>query len=454
MRGAAAFLVLCAVGCETTLEPPPTWEKGLATTTTLYPARRGLKTARGTIHVHSVRSHDACDGVPLPGGMPAQPCYQHLRDALCTTHQDYAMLTDHDDSMADTAWPDLFIPGPGDEPVMKGGMQVASKVACPDGSRVLITAGGENDLMPVGLERHVSDDLQTRHDLMNGHDAASVAAFRAAGGVVLVAHGESHPIEELRAVGPEGMEVYNLHANLAPNIREAMGLDPTAAIVALSSFLPGRDNPPTPDLAFLAFVEENAQELGRFDTLLSEGKRIHGTFGLDSHENVLPTKLSDGERADSHRRMMRWFGNHLLVPDVTPDALKAAIIGGRGYNVVHVLGDPVGFDFRAEQGGAVLEIGAEVTPGATLILEPPAAPSLPGQPASTVALRLLHIAPGGKPVEVASGATTIRHTAAAAGAYRAEVYLTPGHLTNYMGNKSATLLKQYLWVFANPIYVR
>ena len=101
---------------------------------------RGLKTARGTIHLHSVRSHDACDGMPLPGGMPSQPCYQHLRDALCITHQDYAMLTDHDDSMADTAWADLFIPGPGDEPIMKGGMQVASRVSCADGHRVVVTA--------------------------------------------------------------------------------------------------------------------------------------------------------------------------------------------------------------------------------------------------------------------------------------------------------------------------
>ena len=133
------------------------------------------------------------------------------------------------------------------------------------------------------------------------------------------------------------------------------------------------------------------------------------------------------------------------------DAIRRA----RGYGVFHILGDPVGFDFRAEQGGAVFEMGDEVKPGATLVVEAPKVPSLAGQPASTVQVRLLYVAPGGKPVEVATsdGSAPINHTAQA-GAYRVEVYLTPGHLSGYMGSKQTQLLKKHLWVFANPIYVR
>ncbi len=449
MRGYTALLVLSAIGCGQA-EPPPPWDKNLAATSALYPVRRGLRIARGTIHLHSVHSHDACDNKPMPGGMPAQPCFQQLRDALCATHQDYAMLTDHDDFMADAQWSDLFVPVAGDQPVMKNGVQIASQVVCADGSRVLLTAGGENDLMPVGMERHVSDDIQMRHDIMNGTDLASVAAMRAAGAALMIAHGESHPIEQFRELSPEATEVYNLHANLDPKIRTLMGLDPLSAIAGLTQFLPGKEDAPIPDLALLGFVEDNAFELSRVDTLLAEGKHITGTFGADSHQNVLPSPLTDGDRGDSHRRVLRWFANHLLVPEVTPDAIKAALVGGRAYGVFHLLGDPIDFDFRAEEGARVAEMGDQVPVGATLVIDPPRVPA-----GAEVTVRLLRVTSGG-PVEVAAGdaITSLRYTATEAGAYRAEVHITPNHLTGYMGNRQAKLLHRFLWIFANAIYVR
>ena len=36
-------------------------------------------------------------------------------------------------------------------------------------------------------------------------------------------------------------------------------------------------------------------------------------------------KMSDGERVDSYRRMMRWFSNWLLVTDVDPAGVKEAL---------------------------------------------------------------------------------------------------------------------------------
>src|SRR5262249_43258376 len=155
---------------------------------------RGLTDVRGIIHLHSVYSHDACDNEPLPNGQPAQPCHQDLRDGLCATHQDYAFLTDHSSSMSAQEWPVLFNMLPGDEPIMKNGVQVAARWACPDGSHIMAMVGGENDLMPIGLEHEVDPDPMMRDAIMTGHDHTSSDVFRQFGGLVLVAHGESHDI--------------------------------------------------------------------------------------------------------------------------------------------------------------------------------------------------------------------------------------------------------------------
>src|SRR5690349_9506174 len=116
---ARCFLVvsaLAACGGPTTPKLPD-WDK------TLPPANvmgtwRGLHPARGIIHLHSPYSHDACDGMPQPGGAPNEPCLDHLRKALCTTQIDYAALTDHDDSMADREWTELFNMRGNDQKVM------------------------------------------------------------------------------------------------------------------------------------------------------------------------------------------------------------------------------------------------------------------------------------------------------------------------------------------------
>src|SRR5574338_669106 len=128
-----AVLVACGGSSST---PLPEWDK------TLPPARviatgmdRGLVPARGIVHLHSPYSHDACDGMPRDaGGVPNEPCLEHLRAALCTDHIDYAALTDHDDTMADEEFATLFSMRDGDEPVMNGmGQQVASRITCDDG---------------------------------------------------------------------------------------------------------------------------------------------------------------------------------------------------------------------------------------------------------------------------------------------------------------------------------
>ena len=52
--------------------PQPVWDRTLPPTDGLGVAQqqRGLRVARGIIHLHSVYSHDACDYDPQPGGNP------------------------------------------------------------------------------------------------------------------------------------------------------------------------------------------------------------------------------------------------------------------------------------------------------------------------------------------------------------------------------------------------
>ncbi len=93
----AAFLVgivsvFSQVGCESTT---PAWDPGLPATSSLYEARRGLRTVRGPIHIHSPYSHDACDGHGFADGQLDQACLDDFRHGICTTHQDFVMLTDH-----------------------------------------------------------------------------------------------------------------------------------------------------------------------------------------------------------------------------------------------------------------------------------------------------------------------------------------------------------------------
>ena len=445
---AGCFLFLWSCSSDES-HPPPAWDKGLPKTADVYVPRRGLTDVRGIIHLHSVYSHDACDGDPLPGGQPAQPCHQDLRDALCTTHQDFAFLTDHAASMAAQDWPLLFQPMPGDQAIMKNGVQIASQFACPDGFRVLAMVGGENDLMPIGLESEVDPDPTVRDQIMTGTDHTSSDVFRAHGALVLVAHGESHTVAQLLDVAADGTEMYNIHANIDPKIRSMYlgltGAASTAPITNLGTagYLTNRKDAPEPDTAFLAMFEENPMELGLIEALWGMGKHLTGTVGCDAHENAVAVQLSDGERGDSYRRFMRWFSNHLLVTELSPDGLKTAIKSGRAYGAFEIFGTPVGFDYYVQGGG---EMGDTAAVGSTLVVEVP-------KTTDPLRVRILRIDASGSN-EVASGGGRLTFVAAQPGVYRAEIRVTPNHLVPYMGFAKDQLLKEFVWVYANPIYVQ
>jgi len=419
--------------------------------------RRGRSIARSTIHVHSPLSHDACDGAGwVDGALAAPVCLSHFRAALCALHIDAVMMTDHAGHVNEVSFEQALWIDAGDEPVMQEGAIVANRMACPDGHRVLLTVGSENTHMPIALSRHPGDttDPVELGDIYDGTDPESIAAWRAAGGLVWQAHTEGRTLEQLRTATLDGLELYNLHANIDPRIREErLGLDPTGFVADLLFFTRPAFRLP-PDLAVMAFLDVNRPGLNSWDTLLAEGLHIAGSGGCDAHENALPMELSDGERADSYRRMMYWVENHLLVDEVSLDGVRDALDKGRFYVTSEVFGSPLDFDFTSDSaGGGVAEMGDTVAVGATLRVTAPHLPDfVPQDPPPVISLHLIRAQEGGG-VEVASGPGDLEHVATEAGAYRVEVRMTPEHTRPMLGTRADTLMHEIVWVYSNPIFV-
>ena len=165
--------------------------------------------------------------------------------------------------------------------------------------------------------------------------------------------------------------------------------------------------------------------------------------------------MKDGERVDSYRRMMRWATLHLRVPEVTLAAQQDALAAGRVYVAFEIFGTPVGFDFFAEESsGATHEMGARAPLGATLhVVRPSLSSDVPDAALAMLSLRILRSTPTGA-VEVAqSTAATLDYVVTEPGAYRAEVRIVPEHARPYLGRLGDELVKEYAWIYANPVFV-
>jgi hypothetical protein len=449
------ILALAACGGSGGDTPPPAWQKTLPEASVMG-ARRGLQPARGIVHLHSPYSHDACDNKPRDAsGVPNEPCLTDLRTALCADHIDFAALTDHDDTMADEDFPTLFNMRGTDVAVMVGGEQIASHMTCDDGHVVTWTVGGENDLMPVMLHHHVPGTVQERHDTYNGSDAAAVTAFRDAGALTWIAHTEQHPIEQLRALAPDGIEVYNLHANLDPKIREMyLGLDAGGAITAAVQFADTNPGHPEPDLALLSFLSPNQPAIDRWNQLLGDGRHVPATAGSDAHENAIPILLADGERGDSYRRVLRWFANIALVADPTdPTQIEDALHTGRMFAAFELLGTPASFDVHAE-GTRTFELGETANVGASLVVDVPTVLGLPASlPAPEITATILRLdATGAHSIATGPG-PRVSATMDQPGAYRVEITMVPHHLAPYLGDLGPAYAEVARpWIYASPIY--
>ncbi|MBX7192279.1 MAG: hypothetical protein K1X94_09485 [Sandaracinaceae bacterium] len=442
--------------------PPPPWPDSLPSLASV--TRRDYHLARAIVHLHSPLSHDACDGEGfVDGALADEACLDHLRFAACALHMDTLWLTDHAPHVEEVSFEAAhWATRPEDDLVRDaGGAAIAAHWGCDDGHRVLVMVGSENEMMPVGLTRHPSTDPAVLADparlgpIYDADGAEAAAVFREAGGLVLYAHTEGHSLEQIRGSSPDGIEIYNTHANVDPNIREEfLGLGRLDYAPMLLRFQNAGFHL-EPDLAVLSFLSENDNALDKWDTLLAEGRTVFGTGGCDAHENTFSTLMPDGERGDSYRRMMYWHTHHLLVSGEGREAMMEALGSGRFYLTFEVFGTPVGFDFRADTAlGATCEMGQHCPAGSTLrVSRPSLPPGFPSDPAPRITLRILRAADGGA-VEVARGeGEELTFVADEVGVYRAEVRMVPEHARPYLGRFADELVREVPWVYSNPIDV-
>lgn len=422
------------------------WDRRLPVAQEAARPPRDLVALRGVFHLHSPFSHDACDGRGFEEGKLDTACLDDLRRGLCDTRFDVAFLTDHPDYGDAQTFEGMFHPREGDTWVREGDA-VGRLVDCGDGQRVLWRVGFEDELMPVGLDRHVDEDQATRHELLNQSDAQAVAAMQAAGGKVMLAHTEGRDLDKLKQLQDEGLhavEVFNLHAMLGPDIRkDDLGLEPFGWLEDAGAFL--QEGDVEPDLLILAALQAQPPSLARFDALIARGPMM-ATGGTDAHQNVLKTPMRDGERGDSYRRMLRWFSTTLLARGTSLTDVDEAVAARRAYVAFEILGTPSGLDFRLDAPGGVVEMGGEGAPG-TLVMTCPklAAASPRGLQEPEVTVRVIR---DGQVWQEGCGSWE-----AGPGAYRAEVEMVPRHLADFLVDAPELAERAYPWVYTGAIRV-
>lgn len=412
---------------------------------------------RAIIHAHSVQSSDACDTRPYVDGAPNEPCLQSFRRGLCATKVDVVFLTEHANRLASVRFEESMQLRGDDEPLRENGALVGYRIACSDGHRVMVLPGAENDLMPLALARHPAPVAGSLDRAYRSSGSRGARLFREAGAIVALAHPETRSRAQVRAVAPEVIELYNIHANVDPAIAgPALGIDVPALHADILEFAaPGSEL--DPDWGFLAIFRENNRDLEHWAALAAEGRRVTAIAGSDAHENRFPMVFSDGERGDSYRRFFRWYTNVLRIEgEPTRRAVLDALVRGRAWAVLDAWGTPEGFSFNAvpERGARALD-GDVVTktPGLTLRVTAPRVHGLDvSLPAPAVRVRLLRAEREGRWREVAAGTDTITYTPSETGAYRAEAMITPHHARPYLPGMER-LIREVPWVYSNAIRV-
>lgn len=429
------------------------WEKGQPE---LDVEVRELRELRTITHLHSHWSHDACDGNPQPGGVPDEDCLQDLRDALCLTRIDVAFLSDHPTHAEEADLETLALFRDDDERIVFG-EGWANRMTCESGHAVLLLPGVESgSMMPFGIQAMTPGDWNT-----GGVDAFERVREQT-GAAMWINHAEEKTVEALAPLQPHGLELYQLHANLDPNIRrDYLGLEPFAYVGEMGPFLFSEghdlDVPPEPDLGFLAFVTPNEPATVALETL-GQTQRIGASGGTDAHQNVFSVDAGDGERIDSYRRMMRWFHTRIRVSGDGPHAAVDALKEARSWVVFEVVGTPLGFEFHAED-DAVHEVGSEVahTDGLTLHVAPPTLdPRSPrGEEAPEVRTTVYRATPERTVLAEWTGSEARDLGVPGPGVYRVEVHITPRHLEPYLGDLAEEFTaREVPWIYSGAVFVR
>ena len=172
------------------------------------------------------------------------------------------------------------------------------------------------------------------------------------------------------------------------------------------------------------------------------------TGANDSHQNVMPLVLRDGDRGDSYRRTFRWFSNVFLVDGDSPERHQEALEHYRFYVVFHILGDPAGFELYLEaDDGSNWEMGSDTPTGTLHVTCPTLAPSSPhGTEEPEISVTVFR---NGEVWQTGCGSWPADGPAS----YRVRVDMVPYHLRPFLGDDPEQWLESYPWIYSNAIRV-
>src|SRR5262249_37357967 len=260
-----------------------------------------------------------------------------------------------------------------------------------------------------------------------------------------------------------GVEIYNTHAdfkdekNLAAALRNPLWIWKSVDLFR-----------EYPQEAFSALQDYPADYLRRWDQLCAKAPHT-GVAANDAHQNVgLTLRLRDGDKArfedalgkklfeldaaafpalqplrkdkkvgdilsqlrlDPYENSLRHVGTHLLLTELSTQAVWEALKAGRAFVAFDWLGDAAGFDFAVQSPSRRYQMGSRLAFADRLGIEAQAA--LPGR------WKLLR---NGKVVAESAG-RTFTAPLTEPGNYRVEVWLKVAG-------------EDMIWILSNPIYVR
>ncbi len=443
MKTKHALVLFFALIASTAQASSANWTPGLPTYD--HGGIDGKRWLRTLIHIHSVYSFDACDFLPQPFGIINERCLESFRKGLCENRIDVAFVTEHQKLMGKADFNALLSLRDGDVPLMEGDQIIGSLQQCTNGHVVRLYPGSENNLMAIGLKRHPPK--------YQGFSAELAEQFREAGALVGVPHPEVRSFDKIQRVGPDFVEVYNLHANLNSILE-----DRSRAIQVIGDIFKFLFRGSlVSDLFHLSFLEENEDELKKWSQLVLT-KRVTGTAGSDIHQNAFPFRMPDGDRGDSYRRGMRWVANFVQVEgEPTRESILGAIKEGNLFVGFEGVGTPDQFSFTAVSDTVTYPMGSRVARDRTGSVRLAASlPILrewnPASPYPELSIRLLKATEEGWQEVARESGKPLDYLVTDPGVYRAEVRIVPHHLREFLP-KMRRLIRELPWVYSNPIYV-
>ena len=383
------------------------------------PRPEPYKEFRANLHVHSAFSHDSRGTI------------EEIATAAKAAGTSVLMFTEH-------PAPHYDIYGDGHKGMRDG---------------VLLVPGAETNGMLIYPKQSIKEVLSAKPQEMSDF-------VRNRGGLSFVSHLEERMEWELSGI--TGVEIYNTHADAKDEKRLFASMRNPLWLLSTSELFQKY-----PQESFSALADYPADYLKRYDELCLKAPHT-GVSANDSHQNIgLNVKLAeDGKvrvadgldekvteleaaafnaikpipkdakvgdvlfqlRLDPYESSLRHVGTHLLMKELTEEAVWDALNNGRAFVAFDWIASATGFDFVAMEGNMRHEMGSVIKfkPGLDLKGHAP----LPGH------WKLIR---NGKCIYEADG-RSLEFVLAEPGNYRVEVW------QNLAG-------EDRIWVLSNPVYV-